>query len=163
MDNLKILAGYYYLALAMGYKNKNDIIQWADNCIEQYEIPYDFIELSLSGSKSIEDILSILQSLYAKYDFEIPMCIMLGQIRSDFIKKIISVDDFFSYINSLNDQGCISDKAVNQFSFLDRLSDGYYLATERIYGEVEDIALDALEDLKKYEEYTDLLKEGIQE
>ncbi|MGO4501045.1 hypothetical protein AB4114_34880 [Paenibacillus sp. 2RAB27] len=66
MDNLRILAGFYYLALATSYKNKDDIIQWADNCIDKYDIPYEFIELSLSGSKSIEDILSILKSLYGQ-------------------------------------------------------------------------------------------------
>ncbi|MGO4501046.1 hypothetical protein AB4114_34885 [Paenibacillus sp. 2RAB27] len=54
----------------------------------------------------------------------------------------------------------MSDKAVDQFSFLDRLSDGYYLATEGIYGEVEDIIQDALDDLKKFDEYMGFLRDN---
>lgn len=157
MKNLRVLAGFYYLALATGYKNKNEIIQWADNCIEKYEIPYDFIELSLSSSKTINDTLSILKSLYGMHEFELPMYIMLGKIRSEFIENNISVDNFFAFIYGLYTQGCTSDKELSQFSFLDRLSDGYYLATEGIYGEIEDIVQDALDELKKFEEYIDIL------
>ncbi|WP_239616854.1 hypothetical protein [Cohnella mopanensis] len=159
MKKLNTIAGFYYLALATGYKVKNEIIIWADNCIEKYEIPYDFIELSLSGSKSIEDTLSILRSLYGKNEFDIPMYIMLGQLRSDFIKKNISEDKFFAYVYGLYTHGCMSDRAADQFSFLDRLSDGYYLATEGIYGEVEDVVQDALDTLKKYQEYLDILRD----
>lgn len=96
----------------------------------------------------------------ANHEFELPMYIMLGKIRSEFINKNITVDNFFTYIYSLYTQGCMSDKAVDQFSFLDRLSDGYYLATEGIYGEVEDIIQDALDDLKKFDEYMGFLRDN---
>ncbi|MFC3846683.1 hypothetical protein ACYEXS_35285, partial [Paenibacillus sp. MAH-36] len=87
MNNLRLLAGFYYLALATGYKNKNDIIKWADNCIERYDVPYNFIELSLSSSKKITDMLSILKSLYGEHDFQHPMYLILGKIRSEFINE----------------------------------------------------------------------------
>jgi hypothetical protein len=160
MINLGLLAGFYYLALSTSFKNKNEIIQWVDNCIEKYEVPYEFIELSLSSSKKIADILLILKSLYGKHEFQLPMYIMLGKIRSEFIDENISTEDFFTYLYSLYTQGCTSDEEMSQFSFLNRLSDGYYLATEGIYGEVEDIVQDALDELKNFEEYIVILSEG---
>ncbi|NRF95967.1 hypothetical protein HQN89_34745 [Paenibacillus frigoriresistens] len=140
-------------------KKKNEVIQWVDNCIEKYDVPYEFIELSLSSSKKIADILLILKSLYGKHEFQLPMYIMLGKLRSEFIDKNISTENFFTYIYSLYTQGCTSDEEMSQFSFLDRLSDGYYLATEGIYGEVEDIVQDALDELMNFEEYIVLLSD----
>lgn len=161
MNNLSTLAGFYYLALATGYYNKSDVIKWADHCIENHGIPYGIIELSLSDQKSIEDTLSILKSLYGKYEFEIPMYMMLGFIRSDFMRRKITEDIFFTYMYSLYTHGCMSDKDVANFSVLDQLSDGYYLATEGIYGKVEDVVQDAVDELMKFEDYKDILKDFL--
>jgi hypothetical protein len=153
MIDIRTKAGAYYLALSIGYTGKSDVIKWADFCIEHFEVPYDFIDLSLSGSKSIDDTLSNLKRIYGKDEFVIPMSIMLGLIRSEFIKHKISVDNFFTYIYRLYTHGCMSDKDVNEFSFLDRLSDGYYLATEGIYGSIKDIVQEAIDELERFEEY----------
>lgn len=160
MKDLKNKAGIYYLAVATGYIGRSDVIRWADCCIEHLDVPYDFIELSLSGSKSIEDTLSFLKTIYGKNSFVTPMYIMLGLIRSDFIKQKISENDFFTYIFRLYTHGCMSDKDVVEFSFLDRLSDEYYLATEGIYGNTECVVQEAIDELKRFEEYKSYL-EGV--
>ncbi|WP_040952047.1 hypothetical protein [Gorillibacterium massiliense] len=151
MKDLKTTAGIYYLAVAIGYVERSNVVKWADFCIEHLEVPYEFIELSLSGSKSIKDTLSILKTIYRTIEFDNPMRIMLSLIRSDFLKQKITEDEFFTYIFRLYEHGCMTDKAVTEFSFLDHLSDGYYLATEGIYGNKEDVVQEALEDLEKYE------------
>jgi hypothetical protein len=151
MKELKTTAGIYYLAVAIGYLERSKVIKWSDFCIEYLDVPYDFIELSLSGSKSIESTLSILKTIYRANEFEDPMRIMLGLIRSDLLKQKISEDDFFTYIFRLYTHSCMSDKEVTEFSFLDRLSDGYYLATEGIYGNKEDVVQEAIEELEKFE------------
>lgn len=161
MKNNKIstVAGYYYLGLAIGLINKENLISWADHCIDKYRVPYAFVELSLSANKSIEEILTLLKVIYNKFELRTPLSIILYDIRLKYINNEIQIDDFFSYLSSLLTQASAIGEDEELLSLIDHFDDRYYLAKQGIYGDIEEVIALALEEFLVFEEaYTVYIK-----
>lgn len=101
MNTLKLLSAYYYAGLIIGYFSIEDVVRWVDRVIEENDndiFPYEFIELSLSGKKSLEDIASILKKVYGEELIVEPLYKLLGELVSGFEVGVISDEDFFTYV-----------------------------------------------------------------
>lgn len=99
--NIRTVAGYYYLGLTIGMINKNEIIEWADFCLENFNAPYEIIDLSLSTNKTQDEMLEILKTIYNENELRTPLSMTLGVIYSNYSKKLITDDALFSYISNL--------------------------------------------------------------
>ncbi|AWP28107.1 hypothetical protein B9D94_16455 [Paenibacillus sp. Cedars] len=160
---LKISAAYYYLGLAIGLIKRDQVIDWADDCLEKYEVPYELIELSLSQEKGLDEILSLLKLIYNKFELRTPLFIILYEIRLKYLKNEITKDQMFSYISSLLIQGSAIGDDEETLKLLDIIEDRYYLASQGIYGSEEEVIESTLEELRifetAYNDFSELLKE----
>ncbi|EFU41001.1 hypothetical protein PVOR_15249 [Paenibacillus vortex V453] len=160
---LKISAAYYYLGLAIGLIKRDQVIDWADDCLEKYEVPYELIELSLSQEKGLDEILSLLKLIYNKFELRTPLLIIHYEIRLKYLKNEITKDQLFSYISSLLIQGSAIGDDEETLKLLDIIEDRYYLASQGIYGNEEEVIESTLEELrifeKAYSDFSELLKE----
>ncbi|MRN56446.1 hypothetical protein [Paenibacillus monticola] len=160
MKNIKEISAFYYLCLITGYYSKQDIIEWADRCIAEFQFPYELIELSLSKGRSLNYIASILKSIYAKDVLNEPLYKLLGLLVQNLEDDQITNDDFFTYLNRILSEGSVFTINEELHHAIDRLDDGYYLATEGIYGDLDTLKDKAIEDLKKYKEYISIFEEA---
>lgn len=153
MKTINLLCSYYYVGLVIGYVNKQEIIKWADSVIERGDFPLELIDVSLSGKKSIEDVASMLKKACNEYVIVEPLYKLIGDIVLEYEEGQISDEHFFNYLRSLHVQGNAFGIDEDLSHKLGRLDDAYYLATEGIYGFIEDVQREALKDLKCYKEY----------
>ncbi len=160
MRSIRDLAGYYYLCLAIGLCNKEAIIEWADSIIANDTYPYELIEVSLSRERTLNEVLSILKEIYGKYDIDAPLSKLLGLLVIKLETGKITEDKFFGYISSLLLQGSAFTISEEVLHMLDRLDDSYYLAFQGIYGSVEQIRNEAINDLWKYKDCVSLFEEA---
>ncbi|MCR8843338.1 hypothetical protein NQ117_06550 [Paenibacillus sp. SC116] len=150
-NNITTIASYYYLGLAIGFINRDQVITWADNCIENFKVPYEFVELSLSRDKSLEEMLSILKKIYNQFELITPLSIILYDIRTKYINNDINEDELFTFLSSLYTQGNAIGEDEELLYLLDIINDRFYLASQGIYGSKEDVIDSTLEELKKFE------------
>lgn len=154
MKSIRALSAYYYVGLIIGYFSKEDVIIWADRMIEGNEsFPYELIDVSLSNNKSLEDVASKLKKAYGEETIREPLYQLIGELVSEIETGNISDDEFFSYILSLYRQGSAFSLDEDLSHVLDRLSDGYYLATQGIYGDVNSIRIEAINQLNNFKNY----------
>ncbi|MDQ2086870.1 hypothetical protein RBH29_10575 [Herbivorax sp. ANBcel31] len=150
---LKRMASVYYLALISGYNLKEDIIKWADETIENSNsvISDELIELSLSASKSKEDVAKKLLAIFEGYTFDNPQRIIYGFCLKDLRDNALTYDDVASILYLITTQNFVSipEEELNKIM---HLSDGFYLATECIYGNVQDVEREIFEFLQGYKE-----------
>ncbi|WP_155973476.1 hypothetical protein [Paenibacillus sp. Leaf72] len=154
MKTIKQLCGYHYIGLVIGYFSKQDIIKWVDTVIEDMEdFPYELIEVSLSNNKSLKETISMLKKASCENTLFEPLYKIIGELVTELEEARMTNENFFRYINNILDQGIallVDDKLSK---ILDRLDDGYYLATQGIYGDIETIREEALEELKHFKNY----------
>ncbi|RUS41949.1 hypothetical protein [Cohnella sp. AR92] len=151
INKLRLIAGYYYLGLGIGLFKREQVISWADQCIEKYEVPYEFVELSLSKEKDLEVVLSLLKLIYKRFELRTPLSIILYEIRLQYINEEITKVQLFSYISSLLIQGSAIGDDNETLKLLDFIEDRYYLAFQGIYGNQEEVIDSTLEELKVFE------------
>ncbi len=159
MESLKKQASIYYLGLHIGYYSKSDVIKWSDEVIEKTksEVDYRFIELSLSSSKSKESIASKLVEIIDHESFEDTAKIIYGVCLKKLKDKQFTLDEVATYLYRIAnvDQISISEE---EFKMIMYLSDGYYLATEGMYGDIEKIYDDTILFLEEYAVYLEEFK-----
>ena len=153
MANIKTIAGFYYIGLVIGFFNKKDVVDWADHGIENYEIPYEIIEVSLSQRKSLEDIASLLKTISGVQNLMTAFRVMLGFMIAQYVEAFITVDELFTYINKLQAIGSTFEEDEELLYELDRMSDDFYLATEGIYGDIEQVVVKATNKLMTFNGY----------
>ncbi|WFD08775.1 hypothetical protein [Tepidibacter hydrothermalis] len=153
MEDIKLKAELYRLALSCGFITKKDVINWADNEIMISENPdISIIELSLSGSKKAEDIISKLKEVSVGVDQEISLKILLGLFYKEIIKdpnkiQVISTELYHLYL-SLQ-----IDNKEECYLWMMYLDDEFHLANNGIYGDVEEVKSRYIDFLKQYEKY----------
>jgi len=84
---------------------------------------------------------------------------ILGAISCNYSNKLITEDALFSYISSLLTQASSMGEDEELISLLDHIDDNHNLASEGIYGNIKDVIEKTLHELKKFDEYIDLLQD----
>lgn len=153
--SLKNEAEIFRIGLIMGYFTKNDVIDWADKIIEtQDEVEYEIIEVSLLVNSSKANIASKLKEVKGIIDGSLVINILLGLCSSSYNSKKFSIGEICGFLYSLvSNTTCIPiDSEIERIIHF--LSDGYYLATEGIYGELTDVTRELKSFLDQYTAYS---------
>jgi hypothetical protein len=82
----------FRICLINSVLDKQQVIAWADKQIEQEaEPPYSIIELALSGSKNINDTISILHNLVRQDKLQVAGRAVLGYLYQRYIADTLSL------------------------------------------------------------------------
>ncbi|PRX29268.1 hypothetical protein BX659_11011 [Orenia metallireducens] len=155
MYSLKEIVCVYYLGLSSGYFEKEDVINWADNYIENNdveEIPYKMFEISLSLSESTVDLASMLKEIFIGDFSGKPLMVILGFCYKDLKDNLKTYDEIFNIIYKLSLQSSYCNNNY-ELTKLNYLSQEYYLAKQQIYGNLKEIKDKTLSFLEEYEKY----------
>jgi len=157
MDEIKRVASVYYLGIVIGYFSKEDVIKWADSVIEYFEgiVSDKLIELSLSVQRNKEDVASKLINIIDGEFFNNAQNVFYGIFLSDIKNKKVTFDTVITMLYLILNQQYIilSDEEYQKIMYL---SDGYYLATEGIYGDIQKIENETIDFLEEYAIYCSL-------
>lgn len=151
--SLKDEAEIFRIGLIIGYFTKKDVINWTDKVIETQENDeYEIIEASLLEHSSKADIASKLAEIKGVTNNKYNINVVLGVCSASYRSNKFTEDEIFTMLYKLISALNISiDSEIWQS--IDRLSDGYYLATEGIYGFPEDIRKELTEFLDRFYPY----------
>lgn len=155
-------AEIFRIGLIIGYFTKNDVINWADRLIETREkVEYEIIEVSLLSNSSKADIASKLHEIKGTFDENLIINVLLGLLSYSYNSNNFLADEICTFLYHL-----ISNKIDVSISRdieqkINYLSDGYYLATEGIYGDMTEICKELKEFLDRYTDYAEELNFNI--
>lgn len=129
----------YRIAVLVGLYSREYIVTKLDNVIEELDdIPYEIIEASLS--KKTDDILMIIEELVNKHCFKKDLVLgsLINLIEKRHNENLINTFEGIYYLEQLKKYCNFNDYDREYIAYL---SDGYYLANEGIYGEVNKIQI----------------------
>jgi hypothetical protein len=103
MLTLKEQAEVYRLGLLIGYFKLSDAIVWSDYFIENTEtVDVSVINVSLSCSKGINEVISQLDNVYGKHDQTIPVKTILGLLYKQLLEGEHRVHDIVEKLYTLS-------------------------------------------------------------
>ncbi|CUO20869.1 hypothetical protein [Clostridium paraputrificum] len=130
----------YRIAVLVGLYSREDMLTKLDNIIEDLEdIPYEIIEASLG--KKTDDILMIIEELINKHCFkkDVVLGSLINLIEKRHNENLINTFEGIYYLEQLEKYCDFNDYDREYIIYL---SNGYYLANEGIYGEMNKIEID---------------------
>lgn len=141
----------FSIALTHELLDKNEVIKWADAIIlGDTEPDYFIIELSLSGQKSNNDIVSFLNQYIGHEKPQVSTRVILGFLYRQYLnghitlKKLVNTVDWIIYETDITDE---------EKGFMYGLKENYLCAEEGIYGTIKDIEEETLRFLEIYKEF----------
>lgn len=149
--DIKLMAEVYRLGISIGLFTIQEVIKWADKVIEQLEAPpYEIIDLSLSSKETLEAITLKLMMVKGECDYDLPPKIILGLLS----EHLNDIEDMATVINRMDKllehlPACCEEVEM-QIHFL---SDGFYLAEQKISGELEEVYSSLLQFLDSFKCY----------
>ncbi|MEF7561201.1 hypothetical protein [Bacillus thuringiensis] len=154
MANIKIIAEVLSIGLQIGLFSKTEVIDWADQTIEALDSPsIEIIEVSLSSNDKLVDIVPKLKNVKGAYDKKLPVKIILGLLWDRFILNEENVLKIKPFISNLIHNNCCEG-----FSYVDEqlynFNEEINLATDNIYGDLEDISQELKSFLSPYKEFS---------
>ncbi|WLG17025.1 hypothetical protein [Bacillus cereus] len=154
MANIKIIAEVLSIGLQIGLFSKTEVIDWADQTIEALDSPsIEIIEVSLSSNDKLVDIVPKLKNVKGTYDKKLPVKIILGLLWDRFILNEENVLKIKPFISNLIHNNCCEG-----FSYVDEqlynFNEEINLATDNIYGDLEDITQELKSFLSPYKEFS---------
>jgi len=129
----------YRLATACGIYSKEELIKFLDKIIIELDNPpYEIIEASLACNEHLQDALHILKEYFYSNngDGSTINKQLLHIICEKYHANEITLEDSIYYLDNLMKEMNLDNEIIATINYL---SDGLYLAKERIYGEVETI------------------------
>lgn len=138
----------YRIAVLVGLYSREDMVTKLNNVIEELDdIPYEIIEASLGGKT--DDILMIIKELVNKYCFKKDLVLgsLINLIEKRYNENLINTFEGIYYLEGLTKYCNFNDYDREYIIYL---SDGYYLANEGIYGEINKIEIDFNNFLKHF-------------
>lgn len=127
------------LAGVCGIFSKEELIEFLDKLIvDLYEPPYEIIEASLVCNNNMQDALHILRDYFYRSNGDDSNINkeLLHIISEKYQAKEININDSIYYLDNLMKEVNLDDEII---SIINYLSDGLYLAEQKIYGDVETI------------------------
>ncbi|MGF9831390.1 hypothetical protein [Bacillus cereus] len=154
MANIKIIAEVLSIGLQIGLFSKTEVIDWADQTIEALDSPsIEIIEISLSSNDKLVDIVPKLKNVKGTYDKKLPVKIIMGLLWDRFILNEENVLKIKPFISNLIHNNCCEG-----FSYVDEqlynFNEEINLATDNIYGDLEDISQELKSFLSPYKEFS---------
>lgn len=139
LDNIKNNIEIYRLAILMGLYSKEELIKYIDEIILTLEkVPNEIIEASMGKNKKIDDISMSLRE-YTKdcqCNKEYVLGTLIKIIAKQYYDKEITLYEAIYYLDNLRKVENLKEDVEDTIVYL---SDGYYLANEGIYGNLDTI------------------------
>ncbi|MFJ5789720.1 hypothetical protein ACIP9G_06480 [Lysinibacillus sp. NPDC093197] len=143
---IKVMAEVYRLGITIGYFTIKDVIDWADAIIEKLEHPpVELIDISLSSKAKPNDICSLLHSFYGSPYNDSPLQILLGMLSCEYTYSK-NLGEVASMLFRLIDYIQLEERAEWILKEILHLSDAYFLAEQKIYGDLQAVE----NDIKKF-------------
>lgn len=133
-----------------GIYSKEELIEFLDKIIVDLdEPPYEIIEASLACNSNLQDSLHILKEYFYNNngDDSTVNKQLLHIISKKYQVNEITLEDSIYYLDNLMKEVNLDNEIIATINYL---SDGLYLAKERIYGEVETIKNDFIKFILEY-------------
>jgi len=133
--------------------DKQQVIAWADKQIEQEaEPPYSIIELALSGSKNLNDTISILHNLVGENKPPIAGHAVLGYLYQQYTATKLSLQQVATTIYWL---GLHCDFSEAEHSFMHSIDREYDLAADGYgYGSIAEAENQIVRFTAIYKDFT---------
>ncbi|PEZ63329.1 hypothetical protein CN372_14055 [Bacillus anthracis] len=153
MVNIKIIAEVFRIGFQIGLFSKTEVIEWADHTIETLDSPsIEIIEVSLSSNDKSVDIVSKLKNIKGTYNKKLPVKIILGLLWEKFMineENVLKIKPFIS--NLIHNNCCEGFDYVDEqlYNFNEEIN----LATDNIYGNLEDISQEMKSFLSPYKDF----------
>lgn len=153
MVNIKVIAEVLRIGLQIGLFSKTEVIKWADRTIETLDSPsIEIIEVSLSSNDKLVDIVSKLKNIKGTYDKKLPVKIILGLLWEQFMineENVLKIKPFISNLVYYNCCEGFSSVDEQLYNFNEEIN----LASDNIYGNLEDISQEIKSFLSLYEDF----------
>lgn len=131
---------------------KEEVVDWADTIITRDENPdIFFIDLALSSSKSINDIINYISNFLSSEQPITQGRHLLGFLYKKFKTGKISLEQTVSLLFSLRDKAVFTDEEEHKIYYLD---DAFHLANANIWGTLEEVQKDTDRFLKMYKGFS---------
>jgi hypothetical protein len=138
--------------LASGLLTKDEVVDWAHKIITKDEQPdIFFIDLALSSSKSINDIIHYFSDYL---NFENPAVQgrpLLGLLYKQFSSRQLTLEQTVGKLFRLKSEAVFTDK---EESYIYSIDNDFDCAKHNIYGTLGDVHADVEKFLTFYEEYS---------
>jgi hypothetical protein len=150
-DYIELLA-VFHIGLTNGIIDKSEIVNWADEIIQKDSEPdYFIIEVSLSGHKNDNELISLLNEYIGENKPAISGRVILGLLYTRLIKDKLPLDKIISVIYRIVRDGELNEKDEG---FLYGLDEDYCLAEDGIIGSIEEVKEKTIEILEIYKDLT---------
>lgn len=137
------------IALICGCVSKDEIINWADKIIlENDEVDYIFIEISLSATKHIQDIESFLFQISNKHEHFNACRRVLGRMSFACETEPQSLRRFASGLYQIAIENYY--ELPSDLIFIMSIDDEYGLAVSGIYGTIDEVDKGFIEELNNF-------------
>ncbi len=140
----------YRLATICGLYSKKKLIKFLDKIIANLdEPPYEIIEASLICNSNMQDALHMLRDYFYRSngdDLNIHKK-LLHIISEKYQANEININDSIYYLDNLMKEVILDDEII---SIINYLSDGLYLAEQKIYGDIETIEDEFIKFILQY-------------
>jgi hypothetical protein len=138
--------------LASGLLTKEEIINWADKIVTKDQAPdIFFIELSLMGSKSSQEIVHYFNNFL---DFENPLIKgrpLLGVLYQRFTNKQFNLEQTVRKLFQLKFEAVFTER---EESYIYSIDNDFDCAKNKIYGTLEGVYNDVEKFLRFYKDYS---------
>jgi hypothetical protein len=155
MLNSKEIAEVFRQGICIGFYEPQEVIKWADSVILNTEKPDShIIELSMAGNQVAKNISSILSDYCNEGESDIATKVILGKLAMRLKNNINEAPIIANMLYSLILLKGYEDD-LQKFNGYDDEFDLIELGVSR--NKKDELAKHLLNDLKQYEEYSDLM------
>ena len=138
--------------LVSGLLSKEEVIDWADNIITRDEKPdIFFIDLALSSSKSVNDVIYYFNDYLNFETPAIPGRLLLGLLYKQFSNKKLSFEQTVQRLFRLKSEAVFTDK---EEGYIYNIDDSFDCAKHNIHGTLEDVYAKLEKFLNYYKGYS---------
>lgn len=153
---LRVLADVYRIGLTIGYFGRADVIHWADTLVDKMETPpLELIEVSMTANAKPVDIASALMKIKGQADGGLATKIVMG-LLSRTLRDNKNYMDIAEYLWKLSNAVSENDLEQSVMNEINAIDDAYYLAEQKIYGEIDQVHKGMSELLEPYYSYAPL-------
>ena len=134
------------IAIMAGLDSPDTAIFWADEIIQrQTEPDYWFIEISMSKKSGSKELVSILGRHVEKTDHVEALICCLGRAAVLARQEKINLREFAKWLYQNEDAWDLPD----ELSFVGLVDDHYSLAEDKVFGTIEEVHKEFLDELEK--------------
>lgn len=138
------------LGLTTGYATVEEVIDWADKVITDYDSPPIEV-LEISALEGVDDTIVKLRKMKGEYDWSVVFARFLGLLHRKLLEDRTKARQMVNrlYLLMIEYREKLPEEIEHSIYYFD---DGYDLASNGVYGDINDLTDEFLDFLKKYKD-----------